>query len=224
MSALTVEDVSKMFCFQCEQTAGGSGCGPRAGVCGKDSETALAQDELTSALIGLACAVEGKAVKKDAIQALFEGMFTCVTNVDFDAEAVRQVTARVRSVARTYNAGVPASEFDLEKLWNEPDADVKSVKSMILFGLRGMAAYAHHAFVQDYTDESLNENFFASLRAIGSNGTVDELLPVALSVGEANYTCMELLDRANTTNFGKPVPTEVPLAIEPGPFLSLIHI
>lgn len=210
---------TSMFCFQCEQTAGCSGCTSKAGVCGKDSVTARAQDELTGALVGLARAAAGKPANRDAARALLEGMFTCVTNVDFDALAVQAVTDHVRAVARGLNGGVAPQEYDLDLLWDEPDEDVRSVKSLILFGLRGMAAYAHHAFVLDYVDDDLNERFYECLRAIGSDKTVAELLPVALCVGEANYTCMGLLDRANTQSFGAPVPTEVPLAVEPGPFI-----
>lgn len=210
---------TSMFCFQCEQTANCSGCTAQAGVCGKDAETAAEQDELTSALIGLARAAEGKTTGRDLDELLYEGLFTCVTNVDFDPEAVRRVTVRVREAAAELNGGTAPEGYDLAELWGGPDEDIRSVKSLILFGLRGMAAYAHHAIVQGYTDDDLAAHFYRSLRAIGTPGSVDELLPEALAVGEANFTCMKLLDQANTESFGKPVPTEVPLAIEPGPFI-----
>ena len=212
-----------MFCFQCEQTAGCSGCAGAAGVCGKDASTAREQDELTGALVGLARAVEhrGADVATDAAtdELLLEGLFTCVTNVDFDPEAVAALTVRVREAARVLNGGTAPVEYDLAELWANPDEDVRSVKSLILFGLRGMAAYAHHAFVLGYTDEGLAASFYQSLSALGSDAGVAELLPVALSVGQANFTCMQLLDRANTETFGTPAPVEVPLAVEPGPFI-----
>lgn len=210
---------TKMFCFQCEQTANCSGCTGAAGVCGKDAETSAEQDELTSALIGLARAAEGKTTGKVLDELLYEGLFTCVTNVDFDPEAVRRVTGRVREAARELNGGEAPAEYDLADLWGEPDEDIRSVKSLILFGLRGMAAYAHHAIVQGYTDDELAAHFYRSLRALGTDAGVDELLPEALAVGEANFTCMKLLDTANTTSFGTPEPAEVPLAVEPGPFI-----
>ena len=203
-----------MFCFQCEQTAGCSGCAGAAGVCGKDASTAREQDELTGALVGLARAVEhrGADVATDAAtdELLLEGLFTCVTNVDFDPEAVAALTVRVREAARVLNGGTAPVEYDLAELWANPDEDVRSVKSLILFGLRGMAAYAHHAFVLGYTDEGLAASFYQSLSALGSDAGVAELLPVALSVGQANFTCMQLLDRANTETFGTPAPVKVP--------------
>ena len=210
---------TSMFCFQCEQTAACTGCTAAAGVCGKDAVTAREQDELTGALVGLARAVEGTTTDAVTDELLLEGLFTCVTNVDFDPKAVRALTVRVREVACALNGGTAPEEYDLAELWADPDEDVRSAKSLILFGLRDMAAYAHHAFVLGYTDDALAADFYRCLRALDSEVGMAELLPVALSVGQANFACMRLLDRANTETFGTPAPTEVPLAVEPGPFI-----
>lgn len=109
----------------------------------------------------------------------------------------------------------------MNTLWTT-DEDVRSLKSLILFGIRGMAAYAYHASVLGYTDETISKFFYKALFAIGTKDWgMDELLPIVLEVGEVNLRCMELLDKANTTTYGTPVPTRVPLTIEKGPFIVI---
>lgn len=111
------------------------------------------------------------------------------------------------------------SNYDMKNLWNEPDEDIRSLKSLILFGIRGMAAYAYHAMVLGYTDETVNSFFYKALSFISYDLEMEHLLPVVLEVGEVNLKCMALLDQANTTTYGTPVPTKVPLTIEKGPFI-----
>ena len=109
----------------------------------------------------------------------------------------------------------------MSTLWTT-DEDIRSLKSLILFGIRGMAAYAYHASVLGYTDETISKFFYKALFAIGTKDWgMDELLPIVLEVGEVNLRCMELLDKANTTTYGTPVPTRVPLTIEKGPFIII---
>ncbi|MDR3644273.1 MAG: hydroxylamine reductase [Clostridia bacterium] len=217
--------MSDMFCYQCEQTAGGTGC-TRAGVCGKQAETARLQDELTGALIGLARAAEGSRPSACVTRALLEGLFTTVTNVDFDSEAVRRQIEAVRkekdaliSQRECGDSGCAHSEeYDMQRLWNDNE-DIRSLKSLILFGLRGMAAYAYHALMLGYSDEEVNRFFYQGLLAVGEDRGMAELLPVIMETGKVNFRCMELLDQANTESFGTPVPTSVPLVIEKGPFI-----
>ena len=214
-----IELDTSMFCFQCEQTAGCAGCTAAAGVCGKDADTARAQDELTGALVGLARAAEGCVPEPHIDELMLEGLFTCVTNVSFDAKSVAALTERVRTAASGLAGGSAPQEYDLAELWQAADEDVRSVKSLILFGLRGMAAYAHHAMVLGHTDKGLAEEFYRGLRVLGSDAPVEELLTAALAVGQANFTCMKLLDAANTGAFGTPAPATVELSVEPGPFI-----
>ena len=111
--------------------------------------------------------------------------------------------------------------FDMSTLLTT-DEDIRSLKSLILFGIRGMAAYAYHASVLGYTDETISKFFYKALFAVGmKDWGMDELLPIVLEVGEVNLRCMELLDQANTTTYGTPVPTTVPLTIEKGPFIII---
>ena len=221
----------KMFCFQCEQTACGTGCTGKAGVCGKKADTAGLQDQLTGALIGLARATEGNgsSVTEDTHRLVMEALFATLTNVNFDNDAIEELTRRVEeekqrlapdcSVCRS--ACGRNDNYDMEKLWNANE-DIRSLKSLILFGIRGMAAYAYHAALLGYTDEEVNRFFYKALFAVGMDDWgMNELLPVVLEVGEVNLKCMALLDKANTETFGDPVPTEVSLAVEKGPFVVI---
>ena len=222
---------NKMFCYQCEQTAGCTGCTGNTGVCGKSANTARLQDELTGALIGLARAAEGNEhlVTEEMNQLVLEGLFTTITNVNFNDETLKLFINKIEDTKKKL---VPNcftcsgscgrnNNFDMNTLWTT-DEDIRSLKSLILFGIRGMAAYAYHASVLGYTDETISKFFYKALFAIGmKDWEMDELLPIVLEVGEVNLRCMELLDQANTTTYGTPVPTTVPLTIEKGPFIII---
>ena len=222
---------NKMFCYQCEQTAGCTGCTGNAGVCGKSANTARLQDELTGALIGLARAAEGNEhlVNEEMNQLVLEGLFTTVTNVNFNDETLKILIYKIENAKKklvpncfTCSGSCGRNDnFDMNTLWTT-DEDVRSLKSLILFGIRGMAAYAYHASVLGYTDETISKFFYKALFAVGmKDWGMDELLPIVLEVGEVNVRCMELLDQANTTTYGTPVPTTVPLTIEKGPFIII---
>ena len=222
---------NKMFCYQCEQTAGCTGCTGNTGVCGKSANTARLQDELTGALIGLARAVGGNEhlVTEEMNQLVLEGLFTTITNVNFNDDTLKLFINKIEDTKKKL---VPNcftcsgscgrnNNFDMNTLWTT-DEDIRSLKSLILFGIRGMAAYAYHASVLGYTDETISKFFYKALFAIGmKDWEMDELLPIVLEVGEVNLRCMELLDQANTTTYGTPVPTTVPLTIEKGPFIII---
>ena len=217
---------NNMFCFQCEQTAGFGGCTGRAGVCGKQADTAQLQDQLTGALIGLARAAEGNVPGPSTDKVIIEGLFTTVTNVNFNNETINALIDRVHEekhklVPDCESCGSPCGrteDYDMKGIW-EADEDIRSLKSLILFGIRGMAAYAYHAAVLGYTDKDVNQFFYKALFVIGENWKVDELLPVVMEVGEVNLKCMALLDKANTETYGTPEPTTVPLTVEKGPFI-----
>jgi hydroxylamine reductase len=207
----------QMFCFQCEQTAGCVGCTGRAGVCGKPAAAAKDQDALTGALIGLART--GKHDDKSD-RVVMEGLFTTITNVNFNEETIKAMTGRVNAEKLRLAPGLApeAGNYDMEKVWNA-DEDVRSLKSLILFGIRGVSAYAFHAALLGYTDPEIGAFFCKALRAVGEDWGMTELLPIVMETGKVNLACMELLDRANTETFGNPVPTQVPLKVEKGPFI-----
>ena len=229
-NAANINTTSSMFCFQCEQTAGCTGC-TRAGVCGKSAMTAKLQDTLTGALIALAntAACSNKNSNRNLSVSLvdeinhliLEGLFTTITNVNFDDASIKDLTARIHTAtAKTADACNVSivSDYDMNNIWNANE-DIRSLKSLILFGVRGMAAYAYHAMTLGYTDVSLNQFFLTALDSLSKNWGMNELLPIVMEVGRFNLTCMELLDRANTETFGDPVPVSVSLTVEKGPFI-----
>ena len=219
----------RMFCFQCEQTAGCTGCMGKAGVCGKTAGVAKLQDELTGALIGLARATDNApGVNEGTWRLMIEGLFTTVTNVNFNEKTLRDLIDRVHgekarlvpNCSGCASACGRTNDYDMENVWNAQE-DIRSLKSLILFGVRGMAAYAHHAMVLGYTDEEVNRFFAKALFAVGEDLDMDKLLPIVMEVGEKNLRCMALLDRANTESCGTPVPVTVPLTVEKGPFIVI---
>lgn len=197
-----------MFCFQCEQTAQGKGCTIQ-GVCGKKSDTANIQDELISKVIELAVCSDICEKNTDLI---IDGLFITITNVNFNNDFIKSFTSKIKEQIEC------DTNFDIKTVWN-CNEDIRSLKSLILFGLKGMAAYAHHARVLGYKLDEVNNYFYEALRAIVEKNTVDELFPFVLKTGEINLKCMELLDKANTETYGVPIQQKVITNIEKGPFI-----
>ena len=213
-----------MFCYQCEQTAGGKGCAGSIGVCGKKEESANLQDKITGALVNLSRVALKKSdsVTEKTDWLMLEGLFTTVTNVSFNPETEKALIEKIHQETLRLADGCScdtAPDYDLETLWKADNEDIRSLKSLILFGLRGMAAYAYHAAVLGYTDQRVSQCFYQALVAMADENTMDTLLPVCMKVGEINFICMELLDKANCETYGTPVPTEVSLTVEKGPFI-----
>lgn len=207
--------MNDMFCFQCEQTAGGKGC-TRGGVCGKAVPVAKDQDLLIGSLIGLAKAVQigGSNTLTDEI--VLQGLFTTITNVSFNETTILQLAKRVQDLAK--KIGGSGEVYDMNNTW-DGDEDIRSLKSLILFGIKGMAAYAYHAYVLGYKNKEVNNFFYKALASIGSELVADTLLPIVLETGKVNLKCMEMLDAANTQTYGIPVPTSVTMTVEKGPFI-----
>ena len=164
-----------MFCFQCEQTAGGCGCTGSMGVCRKTAQTAGLQDQLTGALIGLARATSGGQPGESADRAMIHGLFATITNVNFDDDSIRSLIQTVHAekeklapnCSSCANPCQRSDDYDMNLLWQEPDEDVRSLKSLLLFGLRGMAAYAWHAMTLGISDETVNRFFYRGMFAVG---------------------------------------------------------
>lgn len=198
-----------MFCFQCEQTAKNEGCKIK-GVCGKNPDTANLQDKLINSLVELANCNEKT---EGNINLIIEGLFVTITNVNYDNVFIEEFTKNVKKNVKC------DFKFDIKTLWEEKNKDIRSLKSLILFGVKGIAAYAHHARVLGYKNDAVDNFFFEALQAISKNLRVDELLNLVLKTGEINLKCMELLDMANTNVFGNPKPKKVSMKIEKGPFI-----
>ena len=208
--------MEEMFCFQCQQTAHNTGCEGHTGVCGKKSDTANLQDELTGELIRLARAVAENERSRSSDELMLKGLFTTITNVNFNSDTVKKLSDEIREEAENRKPGKDA--YNVQKIWEAPE-DIRSLKSLILFGLRGTAAYAYHAWALGYVDAEIMNFFYKGMRILGEEKGMEELLPVVIETGKINLRCMELLDKANTESYGDPIPTEVPLTIEKGPFI-----
>lgn len=202
--------MTDMFCFQCEQTAKGEGCTVQ-GVCGKKADTANIQDKLISALVKLASCSE---VNDTTTELLINGLFITITNVNFNDDCIEEFLKEVESKI-TENI-----DFDIKNIWNA-DVNTRSLKSLILFGIKGMAAYAHHARILGYSDNVVDNFFYEALKSLSKDLSTEELLALVLKTGEVNLKCMEILDKANTETYGNPEPTKVSTNIEAGPFIVI---
>ena len=205
-----------MFCNQCEQTSKGVAC-TTIGECGKSPEVADKQDMLVAGLIGLARAAEGKKPGKQTDELIMQALFATLTNVNFDPARFDEFT---QSVKKETAALGTANMFEPSALF-KGDTDIVSLRSTLLFGLKGMAAYAWHAHVLGKENPEVTAWFYKGLREIAKDHSVDEWLSLIMEFGQVNLKCMGLLDEANTSTFGHPVPTKVSLKVEKGPFIVI---
>lgn len=208
--------MNDMFCFQCEQTAAGKGC-TKIGVCGKTPEVSAKQDELTGAIIGLARAAEGKTPGKKVDELMMKSLFATLTNVNFDPAAIDEIKTQIKTEKNHLGGASDMAASDLFA-GNE---DIVSLRSTLLFGLRGMAAYAWHAHLLGKNDKDVTAWLYKGMRAIGGDHTAEEWLNLILEFGLVNLQCMALLDEAHTTTFGNPEPAKVSMKVEKGPFIVI---
>ena len=208
--------MSEMFCFQCEQTANGTGC-TRAGVCGKTAEVAIEQDHLLLALISLAKAADGKSPGEEADALMMKALFTNVTNVNFDRESIEKLTQEVNAFTEKLG-GKNTLTRDFLSSGNQ---DIDSLRWTLIIGIRGMAAYAWHAYILGKEDQTVTDWFFKGMKAVGEDHSPEVWLDLLMEFGMVNLKCMELLDKANTEAYGHPVPTKVTMKVEKGPFIVI---
>ncbi len=235
-----------MFCYQCEQTAKGTGCTVQ-GVCGKKPEVAALQDLLLYTLMGLSQVAQAgrKAGVTDRDINIFtvKAVFSTLTNVDFDPdrflmlihEAAKkrdQLREKVVSAGGTVDLPDGPAGFipqpTLEELIKQgeevglksypgDDPDILSLKHTVLFGIKGVGAYADHAQILGEEDDAVYAYIHEGLAAIQRDDlSLDDWVGLALRCGEAAYKAMELLDAGNTSTYGHPVPTKVPLGHKKG--------
>jgi hydroxylamine reductase len=234
-----------MFCFQCEQTAKGEGC-TKIGVCGKQPDVAALQDLLIYAIKGLsqvALAARKAGIKDPQVDRFTcEAIFSTLTNVDFDPErfvalirnAVRLrdgLKAKAEKAGAKVAAGGPATlspAADLKGLvaqgegvgiptGNGVNPDIRSLRELLVYGLKGLAAYADHARILGQEDDAVYQFIYQGMAATLNDALgVNDLVGLALKCGEVNLRAMELLDAGNTGTYGHPVPTSVPLGHKKG--------
>ncbi len=236
-----------MFCFQCQEAAKGTGCEIR-GVCGKTPETAALQDLLIYTLKGIA-QVAGPARESgrslpEADRALMQGLFMTITNANFDndvfVKTIIEDIALRESLKKELGDLVPSDLHDcalftaltpaaMEKkagtvgVLSTENEDVRSLRELIIYGLKGMAAYAWHADHLAEQDDSVTAFLYKALTAtLDDSLSADELVALTLECGEKGVSVMALLDKANTEAYGNPEITEVNIGVgtRPGILIS----
>ena len=237
-----------MFCFQCQEAARGTGCTVK-GVCGKDSRTATSMDLLLFVVRGISVVTDalrksGHKVRPEANNFVVDALFSTITNANFDVESIlgrvdRGLVLRNNLIEEARSLGVSLPAVD-ELTWNgsredyaekaatvgvlrETDADSRSLKELVVYGLKGMAAYLEHAMRLDHDDESIHEFMQHALATIAtSKPAVNELIDLVMKTGEFGVKTMALLDTANTSRYGQPEMTRVNIGVRnrPGILIS----
>ncbi|MBU3143648.1 hydroxylamine reductase [Clostridium sp. CF012] len=238
----------KMFCFQCEQTAGGKGC-TNIGVCGKTPEIAAMQDLLIYQLKGISCYAtklleKGEKLDKSWISFVENALFMTLTNVNFDPEAhtnmlkkSQVIKEEVRKKVGNEKVNAKEAQYNLSDskeqmledakkagvMYDEKlDADIRSVRETIKYGLKGIAAYAHQARFIKYNSEEVDEFYFVALAALTDDSlNLQDLIKYLLKTGEMSVKVMEVLDSANNEKYSSPSPQKVNVNIKKGPFIVI---
>ena len=235
-----------MFCYQCEQTAGGKGC-TKMGVCGKTPEVAALQDLLIYQIKGISCYAKeivenGENVDKSIVSFVENSLFTTLTNVNFDAdvhvemlkesqrikEKLRKQVGKIKNDTdhATYNLSQTKSEMleDAKKAGimydKDLDPDIRSLRQTIVYGLKGIAAYGHQARELGYYDDQVDNFYIRALEATtDDNLSVEELIRWTMRTGDMSVAVMKKLDEANTTVYENPSPHKVNVHIKKGPLI-----
>ncbi len=228
-----------MFCYQCQETAGCTGC-TRAGVCGKSADTAKLQDILIYVSKGLSEVTtklrkEGTAIDKYTDRLIVDNLFTTITNANFDDDVITEkinntITERDKFILKLSDkSGLSHAAF-----WKTTDSgekigvlateneDIRSLRELITYGLKGMAAYLKHAMATGYDSDEINAFLQETLAKLTDDSlTADELTALTLETGKYGVDTMALLDRANTSTYGDPEITKVNIGVRNNPAILI---
>lgn len=226
-----------MFCYQCQEAARNTGCTVK-GVCGKEPETSGYMDLLIYTLKGLGAAAEGftdERLVSRAGKTAARALFATITNGNFDDDRIKALIREALTIrdelvsARTDTAELPeAAVWNMpEEAWlvkaasigilSQPDEDVRSLAELVTYGLKGIAAYAVHAYNLGYEDPAVWRFLLSALAAVLTERSAGGLTELAMKTGEAAVTAMALLDRANTGTYGSPEITKVDIGVRGNP-------
>lgn len=236
---------NEMFCYQCEQTAGGKGC-TKMGVCGKTPEIANLQDLLIYQAKGISCYAkalidQGKTIDKEIVKFVENSLFTTLTNVNFDAEEHVKILKKSQKLKEVLREQAPEGEYPNAATYNlsetkeemlkdsvkagimydqRLDADIRSLRSTILYGLKGVSAYGHQARFIGYNNDQVDNIYFIALEATtNDNLTLEDMIRMTMRVGDMSVQVMQTLDTANTTKYKNPSPKKVNVNTKKGPFI-----
>lgn len=237
-----------MFCWQCEQTAGGKGC-TKVGVCSKEPDVAKMQDVLIYLCKGIGFYAtknieQGKEIPQETGEFFTECVFATLTNVNFNADRFVKYIAKANDVKKQLMQGsgpianvpegadffAPTTKGEILNISCRPnlgvmddealDMDIRALREFLIYGIKGMGAYHHHAYVLGKYDEEVANFMFKAMGAtLDRNLSVEKYFDLNMELGKTNYRCMELLDTANTGAFGDPEPTGMLITKKKGPFI-----
>ncbi|MEG2017090.1 MAG: hydroxylamine reductase [Clostridium sp.] len=235
-----------MFCYQCEQTAGGKGC-TKVGVCGKTPEIAALQDLLIYQAKGISCYVKelikkGEKIDKEIVSFVENLLCTTLTNVNFDPDVHEEMLKKSQEIKQSLRSRVSACEDCCEQaaynlsntlegmledakkagiMYDQTlDPDIRSLRQTIIYGLKGISAYGHQARELGYYNDEVDEFYFKALAATCDDKlTVEELITLTLKTGDMSVAVMQKLDEANTTVYKNPAPHKVNVHCKKGPFI-----
>lgn len=234
-----------MFCYQCEQTVGGKGCTKR-GVCGKTPEIANLQDLLIYQLKGISCYAKeildkGGNIDQEVVKFVENGLFTTLTNVNFDPEVHINLLKKSQKIKEKLRKIAPKGEYPEQAIYNLSDSkdemlkdaikagimyddsldqDIRSLRSTILYGLKGIAAYGHQARFINFIDKEVDNFYFKALEATTNNKlSSEDLIELTMKTGNIAIAVMKLLDDANTSKYKNPTPHKVNITLKKGPFI-----
>lgn len=236
----------EMFCYQCEQTANGKGC-TKQGVCGKTPEVANLQDLLIFQLKGISCCGDillkkGMRPEKRVVSFVENCLFTTLTNVNFDPEVhvkLLQEAQKIKDELRQQTGGtgteniymayrLPETKSEMLRtsqiagiMYDQNlDEDIRSLRQLVIYGLKGISAYGHQARELGYYSDTVDDFYIQGLAAVTDDQlTVEELIQLAMKTGTMALEIMQKLDEANTTVYGNPSPHAVPMTLKAGPFI-----
>ncbi len=234
-----------MFCYQCEQTVGGKGCTKR-GVCGKTPEIANLQDLLIYQLKGISCYAKeildkGGNIDQEVVKFVENGLFTTLTNVNFDPQVHINLLKKSQKIKEKLRKIAPKGEYPEHAIYNlsenkdemlkdaikagimyddSLDQDIRSLRSTILYGLKGIAAYGHQARFINFIDKEVDNFYFKALEATTNNKlSSEDLIELTMKTGNIAIAVMKLLDDANTSKYKNPTPHKVNITLKKGPFI-----
>lgn len=228
-----------MFCYQCQETAGNKGCKFAKGFCGKPADTAELMDVLVHVLKGISIVAERRGndkLDREVGRFITKALFTTITNANFSNQAIMEniekaFEVRTALVKRygtcegncdsvTWYANSEADLIAKAKtigVLSTDNEDVRSLRELLIYGMKGISAYAKHASVLGYDDDSIYEFLVKGLASTTRNLSVDEMVALVMECGKVAVTTMALLDKANTTTYGHPEITKVNLGVGKNP-------
>ncbi len=221
-------DRNSMFCFQCQETLQNKGC-TKIGVCGKKSDVAHAQDQLiyatkTLCVVTTQLRAEGKNISSNVNRLVTLNLFTTITNANFDAENLMRRVDETLKVKAALLENVDDKIFDESKIGvlATKNEDVRSLRELITYGLKGMAAYLYHANALGYDDEKINAFIQSTLaKLLDDTLSGEDLTALALETGKVGVDTMALLDKANTETYGNPEISKVNIGVRKNPAILI---